>query len=63
MDTPLQTCCKCRREFPATEEYWHKNKQTKNGLHGICRGCRSDIRKKYYRSLKDVENRNWNEIG
>lgn len=33
-------CKKCGRELPATEEYFYKNKQLKDGLENSCKECR-----------------------
>ncbi len=32
-------CNKCGDELPATTEYWHKNKLTKDGLCHTCKAC------------------------
>lgn len=34
-----KVCNTCGRELPATEEYFHKNKEGKYGLRGECREC------------------------
>jgi hypothetical protein len=45
MDTPsvpLPKCCtKCGEEFPATPEYFHRNKSAHDGLHPRCKTCRN----------------------
>lgn len=35
-----KTCPKCGDAKPATAEYWHRNAQSADGLHGHCRACR-----------------------
>lgn len=35
-----RVCSKCRRELPATTEYFHKNKYGKQGLQSVCKECR-----------------------
>ena len=35
----LQRCTKCGKRLPATEEYFHKNKNGKFGLMPICKEC------------------------
>ena len=39
MSEPLKTCSKCGREFPATPEYFHKDKNGKFGLRPDCKEC------------------------
>ena len=34
-----KTCSKCNKEFPATNEYFHKNKDHKDGLRTWCKIC------------------------
>lgn len=38
-DNLTRICTKCKREFPATLEYFHKHKLGKNGLRSTCKGC------------------------
>jgi len=38
---PLKRCSKCKREFPATTEYFHKSNQQRGGLTSSCCECRS----------------------
>lgn len=40
LNTYIKTCPKCRRELPATTEYFNNNKAGKNGLSGHCKECR-----------------------
>jgi 5-methylcytosine-specific restriction endonuclease McrA len=44
--TPLKTCTKCGREFPATLEYFQKHK--KNRLRPDCKTCAAIRKKQYY---------------
>ena len=37
MDTKV--CTKCGETFPATEEYFYKNRSIKSGLSSACRRC------------------------
>jgi 5-methylcytosine-specific restriction endonuclease McrA len=37
----MKTCGTCKKEFPASTEYFSKNKPGLYGLHSICKECRS----------------------
>ena len=37
-----KTCTKCKKEFPATKEYFHINKLGKEGLKSYCKSCVSE---------------------
>ena len=37
--TPVKRCSKCREYFPATNEYFHKNKRQQDGLNYYCKPC------------------------
>lgn len=40
MDTvPMKTCSKCKQAKPATVEYWHRRKLSKDGLYPSCKVC------------------------
>lgn len=39
----LKPCSKCKKEYPATVEYFHRNKYRKDGLHNQCKGCRKSL--------------------
>lgn len=39
MDTPLKTCRKCLKEFPATLEFFYKNSGGKFGVTPRCKTC------------------------
>lgn len=32
-------CTKCKNKFPATAEYFHRNKTTADGLNRQCKNC------------------------
>lgn len=51
MNAPLKICSRCKREFPATSEYFHRAKRWADGLNIHCKHCR--YRKN--RSEKTVE--------
>lgn len=46
-------CTKCKKEFPATEEYFHKCKKGKFGLKSVCKGCRNKDRHLRYENNKE----------
>ena len=64
MDTPTKRCTKCGEEFPATAEYFSKNKMGKLGLHSICKSCRSitsrEWREKHPERVKE-SSRRWQQ--
>ena len=37
---PTKVCTRCKRELPATKEYFHRNSSGEYGLHYWCRECR-----------------------
>lgn len=41
-----KTCSKCQKSFPATSEFFHKQKKNKDGLAYICKKCKKGIDKK-----------------
>ena len=46
-----KTCTKCGETFPATAEYFYRQKDKKGnpGLHQQCKSCRKNSYKKWYR--------------
>lgn len=40
-------CGRCKDNLPCTTKYFHKNKQSKDGLHSYCKTCRSKAHKEY----------------
>lgn len=65
-DIPMKKCTGlCGQEYPATTEYWHRDKYRKDGLTSKCRKCRTNeansdkskaYRKKYYHDHKEKSN-------
>jgi len=45
-------CPGCKRELEFTPDNFHRNKRNKNGLHHLCKVCRSKRRKIYYENLE-----------
>ena len=35
----MKRCTKCNEEFPATLEYFHRNRSRPDGLHSYCKRC------------------------
>ena len=50
--TETQICYTCHQEKPATADYFHKNKSGRNGLSSICRPCRNEYLRRYFRNEK-----------
>lgn len=49
-------CTKCKKEFPAILEYWHKQEKGKFGLRSICKVCSSKAIKEYRKKSYVKEN-------
>lgn len=50
---PIKRCTKCGKEFPATPEYWHREKSTSDGLRWECKLCRCEyLRQSYAKNRK-----------
>lgn len=43
----VKVCRKCNGVFPATSEYWHKDKKGKDGFRSHCKKCRNKESEKY----------------
>ena len=51
----IKVCTKCGKELPATEEYFQKHRESKDGLNWWCKRCCSEYKKKYYKdNLKRI---------
>lgn len=46
--TPTRRCGKCQNEYPATAEYFYRDKQGKYGLSATCKICSSKRSKQWY---------------
>lgn len=44
----LKRCGGCGKMLPNSLKYFHKNSQTKDGLHYNCKGCRNKAKRIYY---------------
>lgn len=46
-------CTKCGTEYPATTEFFHKDKKGEYNLRSDCKQCRSHYKKQYYQNNKE----------
>lgn len=53
----MKVCCTCKKELPATNEYFFNNKSKKDGLHMRCKTCAKKYADKYYAENKEKVNR------
>jgi 5-methylcytosine-specific restriction endonuclease McrA len=56
-ETTIQKrCARCGDSFPATPEYFHRNKARPDGLQHRCKTCHAADTRAHYESLKQPEN-------
>lgn len=55
-DVDTKICCNCGNEFPRTLEYFHKDKQHKDGLCSRCKTCRNEWSREHHNIYKDIKN-------
>ncbi|MHA2182311.1 MAG: hypothetical protein ACXAAH_12910 [Promethearchaeota archaeon] len=49
----IKQCSRCKREFPATSNFFYKDRRVKDGLRPDCIACHRTLqRKKYVRKVK-----------
>jgi hypothetical protein len=53
--TRLKKCTKCKKEKPATTEFFYKCKKVKSGLSGSCKVCCAEKQRKFQQSEKGKE--------
>lgn len=53
LTTPRKTCTKCGEAKPATNEYFRKHKDGKDGLHPWCKDCLSEHAREYRAANKE----------
>lgn len=61
---PTKTCSKCHAELPATTEFFHRRKNSPDGLREVCKTCRKPETRQYYDLNKDKvlsANAEWRE--
>jgi hypothetical protein len=51
----LKKCSKCKKEFPATSDYFYKNKSKPDGLGYYCKECDKEGSKKRYEENREKE--------
>ena len=45
----VKQCSKCKKEFPATSQYFYKDRSVKDGLRAECIECHRMLQRKSYR--------------
>lgn len=54
MDT--QRCARCKKDLPATTEFFHRMSGAKSGLHSYCKACRSNENTVWSKANRDKKN-------
>lgn len=54
-------CTNCKKKYPTTLKYWHKQKNGKHGLKSICKTCSCIASKEYRNTPKGKENKRISE--
>jgi hypothetical protein len=54
---PLKHCPKCKRDLPATLEYFTRDKQNRDGLYGHCKECKSAAGRNRYADNPEAKQR------
>jgi len=55
----VRACSKCKQEFPATLEYFHKDNSVKIGLKRMCKKCACELKNERYKnSSEEYKNNN-----
>ena len=57
-----KVCTKCGKEFPATEEFFYKQKTGKFGLHATCKTCRNKQNQEYCKNNPECKQKEINKI-
>jgi len=61
----MKICSKCKQEIPLTNEYYHRNKNSKDGFQSWCKKCNSIQNKKYYKEnideISEIRNQYYND--
>lgn len=48
----MKTCWKCKQEYPATTEFFYRNRRRKDNLQGMCKKCCTAYQEKYQQTEK-----------
>lgn len=62
----MKKCTKCKKQYPATKEFFCKSSRLKSGMCSYCKNCQSEKNKKYKHSIggKIVwRNQTWKKFG
>lgn len=54
-------CRECENFFPATEDYWHKNKSYSDGFQSICKKCAVEKTREHEKNLSEEQRKLKNE--
>lgn len=57
-----KVCPRCKTEYPATTEYFHRHKSTRTGLRSVCKTCERLVSLKYrneHLETSTVNSRKW----
>jgi hypothetical protein len=59
-------CCRCSKEFPLTNEYFAKDKRSKDGFFKACKPCDREYNRKYGKAhkqkiLADARKKYWGD--
>lgn len=58
----MKVCTKCKKEYPATTEYFTPNKTYKQGLFSWCKACVNNYSRKWKQENKEIATqatKNW----
>ena len=58
-DYPLKICCKCRKVYPDTSDYFDWSGQGRTGRHATCKDCRRKYQKRYTRIRRQETEGDW----
>lgn len=62
MESLTKTCSECKEIFPATEEYFYKSKNRKDGLRYFCKKCWNEKSREYRRKNKGEPLREYRKL-
>ena len=49
----LKRCSRCKQEWPATAEYFHRKKTSTDGLDSGCKKCAAELAREYYEANRE----------